>query len=74
MAIADISAAEYVRQEHAWVDDHRRVGRIDEGRAVLTPRRIALINRLNPDRLRNFSHAKAGITSRAKSSVERSAS
>lgn len=50
MAIADISAAEYVHQEHAWVDDHRRVGRIDEWRAVLTPRQIALINRLNPDR------------------------
>ena len=33
------------------MDDQRRVGRIDEWRAVLTPRQIALINRLNPDRL-----------------------
>jgi len=32
-------------------DYQRRVGRIDEWRAVLTPRQIALINPLNPDRL-----------------------
>jgi len=50
MAIADISAAEYVHQEHAW---GMTTAALDAStkRAVLTPRQIALGNRLNPDRL-----------------------